>query len=204
MCGGIVSALSFQPNGILKTATPPAWHLHLAYNIGRISSYAIAGAIMGGLGSLGLLLNGALPVQMSLYIAANLMMVALGLYLIGITQSLAFTERAGHYLWRRVQPYTKRFLPAQTIAQAFPLGMLWGWLPCGLVYSVLAWAFAAGSVAKGALLMLAFGAGTLPALLLMGAAAATLTRFTRDSNVKRAAGFLVVALGLLLLWRALV
>jgi sulfite exporter TauE/SafE len=95
-------------------------------------------------------------------------------------------------------------MPVNSPAKALPLGFVWGWLPCGLVYSVLAWAFAAGSVLDGALLMLAFGVGTLPALLLMGAAAATLTRFTRDSVVKRVAGFSVVLLGLLLLWRAVV
>lgn len=196
MCGGIVSALSFQPNGILKTATPPAWHLHLAYNIGRISSYAIAGAIMGGLGSLGLLLNGALPVQMSLYIAANLMMVALGLYLIGITQSLAFTERAGHYLWRRVQPYTRRFLPAQTIAQAFPLGMLWGWLPCGLVYSVLAMTLLTGSALRGAATMLVFGLGTLPNLMAAGLLLAKFRHVVQGRALRLSAGLLVLCFGL--------
>jgi sulfite exporter TauE/SafE len=130
MCGGIVSALSLQMPGAAGSSAP-AWSIHLAYNLGRIASYAIAGALIGALGSLGLLLNNWLPVQLGLYVAANLMMVALGLYLTGLTQTLAFTERAGQSLWRRVQPATKRFLPVRGVAQAFPLGMLWGWLPCG-------------------------------------------------------------------------
>ncbi|MDP2136203.1 MAG: sulfite exporter TauE/SafE family protein, partial [Sulfuritalea sp.] len=149
MCGGIVSALSLQMPG-QSASGGAAWTIHLAYNLGRISSYAMAGALMGTLGSLGLLLNNALPVQLTLYVVANLMMIALGLYLTGITGALAFTERAGQWLWRRIQPATKRFLPVRGVAQAFPLGLLWGWLPCGLVYSVLAMALLTGSAARGA------------------------------------------------------
>ena len=132
-----------------KTSGTRRWQ-PLIYQFGRISSYAVAGALMGAIGSLGLLLNNWLPVQMSLYVGANLMMVALGLYLTGLTQTLAFTERAGQWLWRRVQPATRRFLPVRGAAQAFPLGMLWGWLPCGLVYSVLTMTLLSGSAARGA------------------------------------------------------
>ena len=103
MCGGIVSALALQMPG-KSAAGGAAWTIHLAYNLGRIGSYAVAGALMGALGSLGLLLDKALPVQLALYVAANLMMVALGLYLTGISGALAFTERAGQWLWRRIQP----------------------------------------------------------------------------------------------------
>ncbi len=93
MCGGIVSALTLQGGGqaiVLPRQVPP-WRLHLAYNLGRITSYAIAGAAMGAIGSLSLLLNGVLPVQMALYVSANLMMIALGLYLTGLTQTLQIT-----------------------------------------------------------------------------------------------------------------
>ncbi|HEY6897899.1 MAG TPA: sulfite exporter TauE/SafE family protein, partial [Rhodocyclaceae bacterium] len=140
MCGGIVSALVMPMPG-----QAPPLQLHLAYNLGRIGSYAIAGALMGAISSMGLLLNGFLPVQMGLYVAANLMLVALGLYLLGVTRGLAVVERVGAGLWRLVQPLTKRFLPVRGVAQAFPLGMLWGWIPCGLVYSVLATALLTGS-----------------------------------------------------------
>lgn len=195
MCGGIVSALTLQMPG--KSATGgAAWTIHLAYNLGRISSYALAGALMGALGSLGLLLNNALPVQLTLYVAANLMMVALGLYLTGITGALAFTERAGQWLWRRIQPATKRFLPVRGPTQAFPLGLLWGWLPCGLVYSALASALTAGSANRGALLMLAFGLGTLPNLLLAGIVLARLNEFVRRPPVRVFSGLLVLGFGM--------
>ncbi len=190
MCGGIVSALTVQMPG-----TKPAWTIHLAYNLGRIASYSVAGAIMGAVGSYGLLLNGALPVQMTLYVAANLMMVALGLYLTGLTQALAFTERAGHWLWRRVQPATRRFLPVRGVAQALPLGMLWGWLPCGLVYSVLAMTLLSGSAARGAGTMLAFGLGTLPNLMLAGLLLARFRHVIQGRALRLASGLLVLGFG---------
>ncbi len=156
MCGGIVSALTVQLPGDRRTD----WPLHLAYNIGRITSYGVAGAVMGSVGSLGLLLNKLLPVQMTLYVAANLMLLALGAYLIGATNALAFTEKIGQRLWMLLQPLTRRFLPVRHLTQAFPLGLLWGWLPCGMVYSVLTMALLSGSAQRGAATMLAFGLGT--------------------------------------------
>jgi len=113
-----------------------------------------------------------------------------------VTRALAFTERAGQHLWRHIQPFTRRFLPATTVLQAFPLGILWGWLPCGLVYSALATALSAGSPGQGALLMLAFGLGTLPNLLLAGILLARLNEFVRRPIVRTASGLLVLGFGI--------
>jgi sulfite exporter TauE/SafE len=187
MCGGIVGALAM--------GSPARWSMHLAYNGGRILSYTIAGTLAGMLGGAGLGLEGQVPARLLLYLFANLMLVALGLYLIGVTRALAFTERLGQALWRRLQPLTRRFLPATRVSQAFPLGMLWGWLPCGLVYSALASALAAGSAQRGALLMLAFGAGTLPNLLLAGILLARLNEFVRRPVVRWTSGLLVLGFG---------
>lgn len=194
MCGGIVSALSLQTPGF-GGKSGAAWSIHLAYNLGRISSYAVAGALMGTLGSLGLLLNNWLPVQLTLYVAANLMMVALGLYLTGWTRTLAFTERAGQWLWQRVQPATRRFLPVRSVAQAFPLGMLWGWLPCGMVYSVLAMTLLSGSAARGAAIMLAFGLGTLPNLMLAGLLLVRFRSVIQGRALRLGSGLIVLAFG---------
>ncbi len=188
MCGGIVGALSMGARA--------RWSMHLAYNAGRILSYGAAGALAGALGAASLTLEGQAPVRLGLYLLANLMLVALGLYLLGITRALAFTERAGQHLWRRVQPLTRRFLPARTVIQAFPLGVLWGWLPCGLVYSALATALSTGSPGSGALLMLAFGLGTLPNLLLAGILLARLNEFVRRPAVRIGSGLLVLGFGL--------
>lgn len=187
MCGGIVGALAM--GGASR------WTMHLAYNGGRILSYALAGAIAGALGAASLGLEGQVPARLILYLFANLMLIALGFYLLGATRALAFTERAGQALWRRVQPLTRRFLPATTVRQAFPLGMLWGWLPCGLVYSALASALSAGSAGRGAALMLAFGLGTLPNLLLAGIVLARINEFVRRPLVRTLSGLLVLGFG---------
>ena len=195
MCGGIVGALS------LGAASRPS--LHLAYNAGRIVSYGVAGAIAGALGSASLALSDQLPARLILFVLANLMLVALGLYLMGVTRALAFSERFGAKLWRHLQPLTRRYLPARTMAQAFPLGLLWGWLPCGLVYSALVTALASGSAASGAALMLAFGLGTLPNLLLAGLLAVRLKAYAAKPGVRLAAGLLVLCFGLWGLFAAL-
>lgn len=190
MCGGIVGALS---TGL--PAGRPAWRLHLAYNLGRMISYTAAGALLGALGGLGMVLNNVLPVQMALYVVANVMLVALGLYLTGVTAPLAPLERAGHRLWSRIQPLTRRFLPARSPAQALPLGLLWGFLPCGLVYSILATALVSGSAGRGAGLLLAFGLGTLPNLMLAGVLLARLRDLTRHKWVRVTSGVLVLGFG---------
>ena len=188
MCGGIVGALSM--------GAPARWSMHIAYNSGRILSYATAGAIAGALGAASLGLEGQVPARLILYFIANLMLVALGLYLLGVTRALALTERAGQTLWRHVQPLTRRFIPARNVGQAFPLGLLWGWLPCGLVYSALASALTAGSAGRGALMMLAFGLGTFPNLLLAGIVLARLNEFVRRPVVRMMSGLLVLGFGL--------
>ena len=188
MCGGIVSAFTGGAPG-------HSWPLQLSYNLGRIFSYALAGAVFGAIGSIGLLLNNILPVQLALYIAANLMLVALGLYLTGMTRALAFSERIGQRLWARIQPLTQRFLPVRSVSQALPLGMLWGFLPCGMVYSALTLALLAGSAERGAGLMLAFGLGTLPNLLAAGLLLKHLRELTRANSVRLVSGILVLAFG---------
>jgi len=187
MCGGIVGALSM--------GGPARASLLLAYNAGRILSYAAAGAIAGALGEASLALSGQLPLRSALFLLANLMLIALGLYLMGLTRALAFTERFGQKLWRHLQPLTRYFLPARSVAQAFPLGLLWGWLPCGLVYSALATALTSGSAVHGAGLMLAFGAGTLPNLLLAGLLASRLQAYARNSRLRLASGLLILGFG---------
>ncbi|HMV16520.1 MAG TPA: sulfite exporter TauE/SafE family protein [Zoogloea sp.] len=191
MCGGIVSALTVRMPGEQRRD----WPLHVAYNFGRIASYTAAGAALGALGSAGMLLDGMLPVQLGLYVAANLMLVALGLYLTGFTRALAGVERIGQRLWTRIQPLTRRFLPARSVAQALPLGMLWGFLPCGMVYSVLATALVTGSAGRGALLMLSFGLGTLPNLLLAGLLLRHLREVVRNRSVRLVSGLVVLGFG---------
>lgn len=194
MCGGIVAALAGQ--GRRRSA----WVLNLAYNLGRICSYAVAGALAGGLGQS--VFGKDLTLRLALLVAANLMLLAMGAYLMGRTQALAWVERGGQRLWRRIQPLTGRFLPVRGPAQAFPLGMLWGWLPCGLVYSALVTALGAGAAAQGAAVMVAFGLGTLPTLLMAGLLLARYRTVVQQPWVRRGAGLVVMAFGFHGLWGA--
>ncbi len=192
MCGGIVGAVSVHlPQS--KSKVP----FLLAYNAGRILSYTLAGAIAGLVGASSFFLAHVLPIQHVLYGISSLMLIALGLYLAGIWHGVTYLENAGKAVWKTLQPYSKRFIPVQNFKQAFLLGSLWGWLPCGLVYSVLIAAIATGSALNGGLLMLTFGLGTLPTLLIMGMAAVKLKVALQNIWVRRASGLLVLGFGVL-------
>ena len=189
MCGGIVAAFSFRADG-----SAPPFRLHLAYNLGRVFSYAIFGALAGTLGA-SLKLADFLPVQTLLYILAQAVMILLGLYLAGWSKWVLIFERAGGALWKRVKPLFQKLVPVKSMPQAILAGMAWGWLPCGLVYSILVSALAAGSATSGAALMLAFGLGTLPNLLGMGLFARQIQPFMQQLWVRRGAGLTVAGFG---------
>jgi sulfite exporter TauE/SafE len=196
MCGGIVGVLTLglpsAPGHPLLIRLPYL----LAYNLGRILSYVIAGALAGGIGTWTAHLLSIHHAQLGLQILAGLFMILLGLYLAGWWSILSRLEQAGGLLWRRIEPWGRRFLPVRTPLQAFSIGLIWGWLPCGLVYSVLVWAVGAGGPLEGGLLLLSFGLGTLPVLLAMGTAAATLAGLVRRPMVRATAGALVILFGM--------
>lgn len=187
MCGGIVSALSAGAGSRLP--------LHLAYNTGRIASYTLAGAIAGALGGM-VLYYDLLPLQLALYVFANLMLILLGLYLAGWSSMVTRLEAVGRRLWRHISPLTGKFLPVNTLPRAFAVGMLWGWLPCGLIYSALAIALVSGGAANGAALMLAFGLGTLPNLLLAGLLLRRARSWFQGRMVRWVSGGLVLGFGI--------
>ncbi len=189
MCGGIVAAFSFRADG-----SRPPFRLHLAYNLGRVTSYVIFGALAGALGA-SLKLADFVPMQTALFVLAQAVMILLGLYLAGFNQWVLVFERAGGVLWRKVKPLFQKLLPVNTVPQGVLAGMAWGWLPCGLVYSVLVSALAAGSATSGAALMLAFGLGTLPNLLGMAVFARQIQPFMQNIWVRRAAGLTVAGFG---------
>ncbi|WP_020561242.1 sulfite exporter TauE/SafE family protein [Thiofilum flexile] len=203
MCGGIVSALTFSLPATQRQQLSQSLPLLLSYNLGRLSSYTLAGVIASSLGFAALQWTELNHLRTVLSILAALFMIALGLYLAGIWGGITKIEHMGKPIWKRLEPLGRRFIPINTPLKAFPLGVIWGWLPCGLVYSVLLWTVSAGSITKGALIMLSFGLGTLPNLLLMGTFAAQLQRFLRKPAIKLTAGLLVVAMGIGLLIQAL-
>lgn len=195
MCGGIVTALTLQPG------QPPAprrslWPSQLAYNLSRVASYTLLGAAAGLLGSALSLFDVIVPVGKALYAFSNLVLIALGLYLAGLWYGLSAIENAGGGLWARVRPHFARLLPIVTLRQTIAAGLLWGLLPCGLVYSALTMAFASGDMLRGGIVMLAFGIGTLPNLLAFGLAAARLKTFLQRTWVRRLTGLSVTVVGL--------
>lgn len=191
MCGGIVGALTHQlPKNRVR------WPFHLAYSIGRVSSYAMAGALVGTVGQAGMLLRDVAPIQHLLFGLSSLMLILLGLYLAGWWGLIRHVERLGAGLWQRIQPYTARLLPVTNLPRALTLGVLWGWLPCGLVYSMLIVALASGSAGRGALVMLVFGAGTLPSLFALGFFWERCRHWVQSPRVRQIAGLIVVCFGI--------
>jgi sulfite exporter TauE/SafE len=191
MCGSIVGVLTGQ---LPKDGA--RWPFHLAYNTGRIASYTVAGILVGAIGQAGLLFRDAVPVQHLLFALSSLMLIALGLYLAGIWSMVRHIEQIGSVLWQRIQPLTRFVFPITSPLRALLLGMLWGWLPCGLVYSVLVTALASGHPQSGALIMLAFGLGTLPNLLVIGLFWERCRRWVQSPRVRLLAGLTVMSFGI--------
>ena len=202
MCGGIVGALSFGLPDEKRDRIRHNLPFLLLYNLGRLSSYSLVGAIVGGLGAMTIDLLVVHQAQLYLQLTAGLFMLLLGLYLSGWWRVLIRVEQMGQGIWHRLEPYGRRLLPVRHYRQAFMLGVIWGWLPCGLVYSVVIWTLFSGSASTGALLMLSFGVGTLPNLLAMGVFATVLQKWVQQQWVRQLSGVVVMAMGCFMLWQA--
>ena len=186
MCGGLSSAFALQ--------LPP--HLNrlgliVLLNLGRISSYVLIGLIVGLVGQIGISLDDTRWLQNGLYIAANMLLLLLGLYLAGLSTAATQIERIGRPIWKRLNPILNRLLPIKSVPACFGVGMLWGWLPCGLVYSASLYALGSGNAVQGGLYMLAFALGTLPNLLAMGIFAVQLKTLLQRRAIRLCAGLLV-------------
>ena len=189
MCGGLMGALTLA---IPKEQRGRRFKLLLAYNLGRIFSYTAAGVLIGLAGWA--VANS--PAAMFMRVLAGLLLISMGLYLAGWWSGLTRIESLGRGLWRYLQPVANRLLPVSSLPRALLLGALWGWLPCGLVYSTLIWSASQGSAMDSALLMLAFGLGTWPVLLATGLAAERVTALLRKRSVRMAGGLLVILFGI--------
>lgn len=187
MCGGFAAALTFA---LKPTDNSARVRLLLAYNFGRITSYALAGALIAWLYIPGF--EGPWPIARTI---AGLLLIAAGLYLAELWRGIVKIERIGQWLWRYLQPVGQRLLPVATMPKAFLLGMLWGWLPCGLVYSMLALAATQEAPWQGAAVMFAFGLGTVPAVLAGGLAFEKIRQWLSRRAVKWGLGLAFVVYG---------
>jgi len=186
MCGGLSSLLGVGAENTNRSRL-------FSYNLGRLTSYTLIGALAGLFGEQ--LLSLSPQLGMLLRITAGLLLVAMGLYVSQWWTGLTYLERAGSHLWRHIQPLIRGLLPVKSHWQAIFLGALWGFLPCGLVYSTLSWALASAQWQQSALLMLAFGVGTLPAMLSMGFVGENVLQRLRSKNFRMLAGVMIIAMG---------
>lgn len=190
MCGGLMGALNL---GLAPRSPRHRLLLLLASQLGRVLSYALAGLLIGLLGMAAA--HSQAQALSGMRTLAALLLIAMGLYLADWWRGLVHLERLGQGLWRRLQPLVRRLLPVRSAWAALALGAVWGWLPCGLVYSSLMWAASQGDALTSAGLMMAFGVGTWPALLMAALAGHGALAWLRRRKVRVGAGIWVIAFG---------
>jgi sulfite exporter TauE/SafE len=190
MCGGIAGSLGALSGTGNRSIALPA----LQFNFGRVLGYALLGALAGGvLGAAGEIMA-LKPLGKWLRALTTLMVALIGLRFLLDWRGLDVIEKGGAGLWRRIIPIAVRISQRHDWIGRLGLGLCWGFLPCGLVYTVLMTAASTGSVAGGASAMFAFGVGTLPAMLGLTLAAPALSTFLSDRFVRRIVGFSLVVL----------
>ncbi|KAB2824711.1 sulfite exporter TauE/SafE family protein [Aliivibrio finisterrensis] len=191
MCGGISAVISMNTTN----SKHPRWLFILLYNCGRILSYSMFGFIIGGVFVSIASTSGSYSALVYLRIFAGILMCLLALYIANWWKGLVYLEVIGKQLWKYISPLTKPLLPLKTPFHAIPFGFLWGWLPCGLVYSTLSWAAVSGGAINGSLIMLAFGIGTLPAMFLVGVGAHALQSFINNLITRNISALLLLTYG---------
>lgn len=193
MCGGIISSLSMTSAADTERKN---WYFIVIYQIGRITSYSFFGAVAGWFG---MQFNHLSPLPF-LKILSGVLLIVMALYLSQLWMGLRYLESAGKILWNKISPLSKRLLPVTTPTNAFLLGSLWGWLPCGLVYTSLGYALSLGDTLSSASFMLVFGLGTLPATILAGGASLSLKRFLNHKLVRLLSSLMFLLMGIFTLY----
>lgn len=196
MCGGIIAAFSLNLPASVRGSRSQLLLYAGSFNIGRISSYTLAGLVAGLAGDL-VTAGRAGTGLMFLQWLAGLVLIVVGLRMAGWVGGLNFLERAGHRIWQYIQPLGRSLLPLDHAGKALLMGMIWGWLPCGLVYSALLFALAQGNAVSGAGVMLAFGLGTLPGMIGAAFVGGRFQHWLRQPGLRRFAGIILIAFGLL-------
>ncbi|MGR9086663.1 MAG: sulfite exporter TauE/SafE family protein [Gammaproteobacteria bacterium] len=196
MCGSIIGTLTLSLKAEIRNDKRLLLPYIFNYNLGRIVSYSSAGALAGLIHSLVALPMGDIDGYRLLQILSSIIMASAGLYIAGWFPRFAYIEKAGTRFWKLIEPYGRKLIPVQSLIQAFLFGMIWGWLPCGLVYAALALSATTGSVSHSALTMLFFGLGTLPAVMGIGIMTGLLARLSRFRRFKQAVGLFMIVLAL--------
>ncbi|MEQ1636505.1 MAG: sulfite exporter TauE/SafE family protein [Methylococcales bacterium] len=196
MCGSIIGTLTLSLDAKVRNNKVRLFGFVLNYNIGRITSYALAGALAGLLSTvLTLSFDNNLGHRL-LQLFSALIMASSGLYIAGWFPRFAYIEKIGLFLWKKLEPFGHKLIPVKTRVNAFLFGMVWGWLPCGLVYAALILAATTGDILRSAITMFAFGLGTLPAVIGIGIMTASLQKLARQNRFRQIVGILMVLLAL--------
>ena len=192
MCAGISGLFAVSSEiSSLRAQLPFA----LAYNLGRVCSYAFLGIVVATFG--GVIVKASPGLAGGIRLLSGALIILVGLKVAFDSRILNIIEKMGTTLWSRIAPVAQRLVPVTSVPKAFGLGLVWGWLPCGLVYSVLLIAATSAQPIQGAFVMIAFGLGTLPAMLLTGLGAANVSAFMRRRETRLGMGLLIISLGVL-------
>ena len=193
MCGSVIGALTLSlPIRIRKSRQKMLPYIFY-YNLGRLLSYGLAGLIVGSFSSTIIAqANGHIIIKL----IAMIIMIAMGLYLAGWFPKFAKIEQIGSPIWKKLQPIGKRLLPVQTLSRACLFGIIWGWLPCGLVYAALAVAATASHPINASMVMLAFGAGTLPGVMGISFFTDSLASMAKIKNLRQLAGLSIILISI--------
>ena len=197
MCGSIIGTLTYSLSPEIRNNKRILFSIVLSYNLGRIASYALAGAVVGMLHAFLSLPFTHGQAHRILQLASALIMTGAGLYIGGWFPRFAYIEKLGSRFWKIIEPFGRKMIPVKSRIQALLFGMVWGWLPCGLIYTALALAATTGDVMHSAMTMLAFGLGTLPAVVGVGIMTSMLAKLSRIQRFKQAVGVMLIIFALL-------
>jgi sulfite exporter TauE/SafE len=198
MCGGIMGALSLSLPAPVRERPTQLLSFILLYNLGRILIYVLLGLLVGLTGQL-LGWTGGESWRLIASLMAAITMILIGLYLSDAVPWLRRMDLLGGMIWKRLEPIGRKLLPIKTRSGALLAGLVWGWLPCGLVYYALFLALPLSSPLSSALFMFAFGLGTLPAMTATGAMTGWLARIGRKVELRRFLGWIIVLAGVTIL-----
>ncbi|HBV75715.1 MULTISPECIES: sulfite exporter TauE/SafE family protein [Vibrio] len=199
MCGGIASLMN-----IGEMSSKRLWLNPILYNVGRIISYTLIGGIVGSTISTIAEYSGVNAPLNWLRLISSIFMIILALYIGQWWAGLLYIEKTGQHIWKYISPLGKKLLPIKHPFYAIPFGFIWGWLPCGLVYSMLTWSAASGGAPQGALIMFSFGLGTLPLMLSIGLSTTKLNQWIKSILFRRIGATLLLFYALFQLYQGVV
>lgn len=197
MCGSIIGSLTLSLKREIRENKRLLLPFVACYNAGRVTSYTLAGLLAGLAEHVLSSPFGEGHGHRILQILSALVMLGAGLHIAGWFPRFAYVEKLGIVFWKRIEPYGRRLVPVETLPKAFVFGMIWGWLPCGLVYAALALAATTGEVARSSFTMLAFGLGTMPAVMSVGIMTSWMVKLSSLTRFRQLAGITLIALALL-------